>query len=88
MADLRYTTVAGQFQTELTDLQAEALSVPTVLEALAQPLTNISETSTFREYIEPLDKGTSSTLTEDRAKPSLNQFTTIHHIMDQLCLAH
>ena len=76
MADLRYTTVAGQFQTELTDLQNEALSVPTVLEAMAKPLQNISETSSFREYIEPLSKGTSSTLTEDRAKTSLNQFTT------------
>ncbi len=76
MPDLRYTTVTGQFQTELTDLQAEVLSVPTVLEALAKPLENITETNSYREYIEGLDKGVSSTLTEDRAKTSLNQFTT------------
>lgn len=76
MADLRYTTVVGQFQTELTDLISENPMVPTVLEAMAAPLENISETNTFREYISNVDKGTSSTLTVDRAKTSLNTFTT------------
>ncbi len=76
MADLRYTTVEGQFQTELKDLFNQDPQAPTVLEALAKKLVPVSGTSTFREYITPLRKGITSTLTEDRAKTSGNLFTT------------
>lgn len=76
MADLRYTTVVGQFQTELLDLFTADPQAPTVLEALAKPLKAITGTSTFREYVTPLRKGIASTLSADRALTSGNLFTT------------
>ena len=76
MADNRYSTYANQVQTEFRDLFNMAPVAPTPLRAMAQELAIQPGGNTFREYITPFVRGTSTTLSAVRALTSNNPLTT------------